>query len=176
MTQGAHILVVDDEVNIRGALVTLLEKKGHRVRGAGTGEEALEELEAAPADLVMTDLKMPGIGGMEFLRRLKAKWPETEVVVMTAYGSIDTAVEAMRYGAYDYLTKPIDRERFPIVVEKALDRHALATENKQLKSRLDTFAENSLRCFSARTRSVISNARMHTPTIRPSDTTGLEFT
>ncbi|MBP8103377.1 MAG: sigma-54-dependent Fis family transcriptional regulator [Nitrospira sp.] len=138
MTQGAHILVVDDEVNIRGALVTLLEKKGHRVRGARTGEEALEELEAAPADLVMTDLKMPGIGGMEFLRRLKEKWPETEVVVMTAYGSIDTAVEAMRGGAYDYLTKPIDRERFPIVVEKALERHALATENKQLRSRLDT--------------------------------------
>ena len=138
MTQGAHVLVVDDEVNIRGALVTLLEKKGHRVRGARTGEEALEELEAAPADLVMTDLKMPGIGGMEFLRRLKEKWPETEVVVMTAYGSIDTAVEAMRGGAYDYLTKPIDRERFPIVVEKALERHALATENKQLRSRLDT--------------------------------------
>lgn len=138
MTQGAHILVVDDEVNIRGALVTLLEKKGHHVRGAGTGEEALEELEAAPADLVMTDLKMPGIGGMEFLRRLKEKWPETEVVVMTAYGSIDTAVEAMRCGAYDYLTKPIDRERFPVVVEKALERHFLATENKLLRNRLET--------------------------------------
>lgn len=138
MTQGANILVVDDEVNIRGALVTLLEKKGHHVRGVGTGEEALEQLEAAAADLVMTDLKMPGIGGMEFLRRLKGKWPDTEVVVMTAYGSIDTAVEAMQCGAYDYLTKPIDRERFPIVVEKALERHALTSENKQLRSRLET--------------------------------------
>lgn len=137
MTQGAHILVVDDEVNIRGALVTLLEKKGHHVRGVGTGEEALEQLEAVAVDLVMTDLKMPGIGGMEFLRRLKGKWPDTEVVVMTAYGSIDTAVEAMRCGAYDYLTKPIDRERFPIVVEKALERHALTSENKQLRSRLE---------------------------------------
>lgn len=137
MTQGANILVVDDEVNIRGALVTLLEKKGHHVRGVGTGEEALEQLEAVAADLVMTDLKMPGIGGMEFLRRLKGKWPDTEVVVMTAYGSIDTAVEAMRCGAYDYLTKPIDRERFPIVVEKALERHALTSENKQLRSRLE---------------------------------------
>jgi DNA-binding NtrC family response regulator len=75
---------------------------------------------------------------MEFLRRLKDKWPDTEVVVMTAYGSIDTAVEAMRYGAYDYLTKPIDRERFPIVVGKALERHALTTENKQLRDRLET--------------------------------------
>ncbi len=108
------------------------------MRGAGTGEDALEHLEIAAADLVITDLKMPGMGGMEFLRRLKEKWPDTEVVVMTAYGSIDTAVEAMRCGAYDYLTKPIDRERFPMVVEKALERHALALENKQLRDRLET--------------------------------------
>jgi DNA-binding NtrC family response regulator len=137
MMHGANILVVDDEVNIRGALVTLLQKKGHDVRGVGTGEEALEHLAIAAAELVITDLKMPGMGGMEFLRRLKDKWPDTEVVVMTAYGSIDTAVEAMRSGAYDYLTKPIDRERFPIVVDKALERHALAHENKQLRDRLD---------------------------------------
>ena len=137
MTTG-RILVVDDEINIRGALVTLLEKKGYQVRGAGTGEDALEQLETATADLVLTDLRMPGMGGMEFLRRLKQKWPDTEVLVMTAYGSIDTAVEAMRCGAYDYLTKPIDRERFPLAVEKALERHALAIENKQLKDRLET--------------------------------------
>ena len=138
MKPPAHILVVDDEVNIRGALVTILEKKGHQVRGVATAEEGLAQLEAAPADLVITDLRMPGIGGMEFLRRLKDTWPDTEVVVMTAYGSIDTAVEAMRCGAYDYLTKPIDRERFPIVVDKALERHALTTENKQLRDRLET--------------------------------------
>jgi DNA-binding NtrC family response regulator len=137
MTTG-RILVVDDEINIRGALVTLLEKKRYQVRGAGTGEEALEQLETAAADLVLTDLKMPGMGGMEFLRRLKQKWPDTEVLVMTAYGSINTAIEAMRCGAYDYLTKPIDRERFPLAVEKALERHALAFENKQLKDRLET--------------------------------------
>ena len=138
MRASAHILVVDDEINIRGALVTMLEKKGHQVRGVATAEEGLAQLEAAPAELVITDLRMPGIGGMEFLCRLKDAWPDTEVVVMTAYGSIDTAVEAMRLGAYDYLTKPIDRERFPIVVDKALDRHALTTENKQLRDRLET--------------------------------------
>lgn len=132
------IVVVDDEINIRGALVTLLEKRGHAVRAAGTGEEALALLEAAPADLVLSDLRMPGMGGMEFLRRLKNSWPDTEVVVMTAFGSIDTAVEAMRMGAYDYLTKPIDRERFPVVLEKALERRALAFENKQLRDRLET--------------------------------------
>ncbi|MEK7237336.1 MAG: sigma-54 dependent transcriptional regulator, partial [Nitrospirota bacterium] len=138
MKPHANILVVDDEINIRGALVTMLEKKGHQVRGVATAEEGLAQLEAASAELVITDLRMPGIGGMEFLRRLKDAWPDTEVVVMTAYGSIDTAVEAMRCGAYDYLTKPIDRERFPIVVDKALERHALTTENKQLRDRLET--------------------------------------
>lgn len=138
MKPHAHILVVDDEINIRGALVTMLEKKGHQVRGVATAEEGLAQLEAVPAELVITDLRMPGLGGMEFLRRLKDRWPDSEVVVMTAYGSIDTAVEAMRCGAYDYLTKPIDRERFPIVVAKALERHALATENKQLRDRLET--------------------------------------
>jgi DNA-binding NtrC family response regulator len=138
MKPRAHILVVDDEINIRGALVTMLGKKGHQVRGVATAEEGLVQLEAAPAELVITDLRMPGIGGMEFLCRLKDTWPDTEVVVMTAYGSIDTAVEAMRLGAYDYLTKPIDRERFPIVVDKALERHALTTENKQLRDRLET--------------------------------------
>lgn len=138
MTRNAHILVVEDEVNIRSALVTMLEKLGHEVQGAGTAEEALPLLEHAKMDLVMTDLRMPGLGGMEFLRRMKEKWPETEAIVMTAFGSIGTAVEAMRLGAYDYLTKPIDRDRFHIVVEKALERHALAQENKQLRDRIET--------------------------------------
>jgi DNA-binding NtrC family response regulator len=138
MTNTPRILIVDDEVNIRNALVTLLEKKGYQAQGVGTAEGALEQLEASDIDLVITDLRMPGVGGMEFLRRLKTKRPSTEVVVITAYGSIETAVEAMRCGAYDYLTKPIDRERFPIVVEKALERHILAVENQQLRDRLET--------------------------------------
>jgi two-component system response regulator AtoC len=138
MTRIAHILVVEDEVNIRSALMTMLEKLGHQVQGTGTAEEALALLEQTTVDLVMTDLRMPGLGGMEFLRRMKGRWPETEAIVMTAFGSIDTAVEAMRLGAYDYLTKPIDRDRFHIVVEKALERHALAQENRQLRDRLET--------------------------------------
>ncbi|UVT16079.1 MAG: sigma-54-dependent Fis family transcriptional regulator [Nitrospira sp.] len=138
MTQVSQVLIVDDEVNIRNALVTMLEKKGYRVWGLGTGEEALRHLEETRMDLVITDLRMPGMGGIEFLRQLKDKWSDTEVVVMTAFGSIDTAVEAMRLGAYDYLTKPIDRERFGVVVEKALERHTLTSENKQLRDRLET--------------------------------------
>ncbi|MDF0652437.1 MAG: sigma-54 dependent transcriptional regulator [Nitrospira sp.] len=138
MTQAFQVLIVDDEVNIRNALVTMLAKKGYRVFGAGTGAEALQHLEEARVGLVITDLRMPGMGGLEFLRRLKDKGSDTEVVVMTAFGSIDTAVEAMRLGAYDYLTKPIDRERFGVVVEKALERHTLTSENKQLRDRLET--------------------------------------
>ena len=137
MKPGARILVVDDEINIRGALVTMLEKKGYEVRGVATAEEALEQLNASAVELVITDLKMPGIGGLALLQRLREQWPQTEVVVMTAYGSIDTAVEAMRGGAYDYLTKPIHRERFPVVVAKALERQALASENRQLRDRLE---------------------------------------
>ncbi|MEX5219262.1 MAG: sigma-54 dependent transcriptional regulator [Nitrospira sp.] len=138
MNSDIQILIVDDEVNIRGALITMLQKKGYGVRGAGSAEEAMESLGETAADLVITDLKMPGAGGMELVQRIKGQWPDTQVVVMTAYGSIDTAVEAMRYGAYDYLMKPLDRERFPLVVEKALERHALASENKQLRDRLET--------------------------------------
>jgi DNA-binding NtrC family response regulator len=138
VTGQSRIVVVDDELNIREALVTLLEKKQYQVRGAGSAEEAMKELEAATADLILTDLKMPGMGGMEFVRQLKERWPEIEVLVMTAFGSIETAVESMRCGAYDYITKPIDRERLAVVVDKALERHALALENKQLKDRLET--------------------------------------
>ena len=138
MSGQAHILIVEDEVNIRSALVTMLEKLGHQVQGAGTAEEALVLLEHTKADLVITDLRMPGLGGMEFLRRMKEQAPATEAIVMTAFGSIDTAVEAMRLGAYDYLPKPIDRDRFHIVVAKALERRALAQENKQLRERLET--------------------------------------
>ncbi len=140
MTRNTYILVVEDEVNIRSALVTMLEKLGHEVQGVETAEEALSLLTHAKMDLVMTDLRMPGLGGMELLRQMKEKWPETETIVLTAFGSIDTAVEAMRLGAYDYLTKPIDRDRFHIVVKKALEHHNLAQENKQLRDRLETRA------------------------------------
>jgi DNA-binding NtrC family response regulator len=138
MSDQARILVVEDEVNIRTALVALLEKRGFAASAAASGEEALARLEGEPADLVITDLKMPGLGGLELLRRVKAQFPDVEVLVTTAYGSIETAVEAMRAGAYDYLTKPIDRERFPVTVEKALERRALAAENRRLRDRLET--------------------------------------
>jgi len=138
MNPEAEILIVDDEVNIRSALVTILEKRGHRVVAVGSGEDAWAFMQRTPVDLILTDLKLPGMGGIELLRRIKAGVPETEVVVMTAYGSVETAVEAMRLGAYDYVTKPIEKDRFPVVVEKALERRRLAVENRRLRQDLQT--------------------------------------
>ena len=138
MKPQVEILVVDDEVNIRSALVTILEKRGHRVSAVGSGEEAWAILRDTPVDLILTDLKMPGMGGIELLRKVKEDYPDTEVVVMTAYGSVETAVEAMRLGAYDYVTKPIEKDRFPVVVEKALERRRLAVENRRLREDLQT--------------------------------------
>jgi DNA-binding NtrC family response regulator len=138
MKPEVEILIVDDEVNIRSALVTILEKRGHHVLAVGTGEDAWAILQEKPVDLVLTDLKMPGLGGIELLRRVKDGFPETEVVVMTAYGSVETAVEAMRLGAYDYVTKPIEKDRFPVVVEKALERRWLAVDNRRLRQDLQT--------------------------------------
>lgn len=138
MKDTADVLVVEDEANIRSALMTMVERRGHKVRGARTGEEALTLLDGESATLLITDLKLPGMGGVELLRRVKDRWPETEAILLTAYGSIETAVEAMRLGAYDYLTKPIDRDRFLLLIEKALERHGLAMENKHLRDRLET--------------------------------------
>ncbi|TRZ98798.1 MAG: sigma-54-dependent Fis family transcriptional regulator [Nitrospiraceae bacterium] len=138
MKPEAEILIVDDEVNIRSALVTILEKRGHPVVAVGSGEEAWAFMQHTPVDLLLTDIKLPGMGGIELLRRVKDGVPETEVVVMTAYGSVETAVEAMRLGAYDYVTKPIEKDRFPVVVEKALERRRLAVENRRLRQDLQT--------------------------------------
>jgi DNA-binding NtrC family response regulator len=140
MTPEVEILIVDDEVNIRSAMLTILEKRGHRVRAVGSGEEAWAFLSQTPVELIITDLKMPGLSGLELLRKVKAGHPDTEVVVMTAYGSVETAVEAMKLGAYDYVTKPIEKERLPVVAEKALEKRRLAVENRRLKEDIQTKA------------------------------------
>ncbi|MGD9852943.1 MAG: sigma-54-dependent transcriptional regulator [Nitrospirales bacterium] len=137
MRQEIHVLIVDDEVNIRNALVTILEKAGYRAQGAESAESALALMTESPSDLLITDVRMPGIGGIALVEQVKSRWPATEIIVITAYGSIETAVEAMRLGAYDFLTKPIDRDRFSIVVKKALDRQRLAAENQDLRHQLE---------------------------------------
>ena len=128
-----RILVVDDEANIRNALAKLLSKLGHKVESAGSAQEALQLLQPGRYRVVLTDLKMPGVDGLSLLRQIKVADNSVEVIVMTAYGTVDTAVAAMREGAYDYIEKPINQERLPILIDRVLERQALAEDNYRLR-------------------------------------------
>jgi len=131
-----RILVVDDEPNARTALAELLRDEGYSVETAADGFKALPKLEDFGPDLVLTDLKMPGMDGIELMRKTRELDPEALVVVMTAFGAVDTAVAAMRAGAADYLTKPLNIDELGIVLERALERRALKREATQLRDRI----------------------------------------
>src|SRR6478609_1700567 len=105
--QRERILIVDDEANARTALAELLRDEGYTVETAADGFKALPKLEEFAPDVVLTDLKMPGLDGIDLMRRAHADDPDRVVVLMTAYGAVETAVSAMRLGAADYLTKPV---------------------------------------------------------------------
>jgi len=114
------ILVVDDEVNVRRVLGAMLEQAGYRTARASSGEEALQLVRSQDPDLVLTDLKMSGMDGLDLLRHLRADFPEIPVVLLTAHGTVETAVEAMKRGAHDFLTKPFDKQRVLEIMGKAL--------------------------------------------------------
>ena len=114
------ILVVDDEVNVRRVLGAMLEQAGYRTARASSGEEALQLVRSQDPDLVLTDLKMSGMDGLDLLRHLRADFPEIPVVLLTAHGTVETAVEAMKRGAHDFLTKPFDKKRVLEILGKAL--------------------------------------------------------
>ncbi|NOX97637.1 MAG: sigma-54-dependent Fis family transcriptional regulator [Nitrospirae bacterium] len=131
------ILVVDDEINIARGICEALGKEGYRTLSTSNGLKALEEVREDFFHLIIADVKMPGMSGLEFLRQVKRECPETMVVILTAYGTIETAVEAMREGAYDYLSKPIDIKRLRALVEKALEKQRLILENQILRQKLE---------------------------------------
>jgi len=120
MRESARILVVDDEPNIGQVLSAVLRKDGHEVEVSRDGEEALVLLEKTPVDLLITDVIMNNVSGVELLQRVQAASPQTPVVMMTAYGTIKSAVDAIKLGAFDYLAKPFDMEQIKSVVRKAL--------------------------------------------------------
>jgi len=130
----ASILIVDDQPNFRFSLSVTLRREGHEVMEADDGRQAVRLLEKEPADIVITDLKMPGMDGLALLREVKKIDSAAEVVVMTAFGSVDTAVEAMRYGACDYITKPFQPEELVIVVDRTLDRLGLRKRVRDLET------------------------------------------
>ncbi len=133
-----RILIVDDEPDMLQLLKRSLEPDLKcRVLTAGSGREALELLSADGADLVLADIKMPGMDGLTLLARIRERRPELTVLMMTAYGSIDTAVEAMKQGAYDFITKPFDHDALVVRLEKALERSSLLKENRRLKKECD---------------------------------------
>jgi DNA-binding NtrC family response regulator len=135
MSKGS-ILIVDDEANARNALAELLREEGYAVETAADGFKALGKLEESLPDLVLTDLKMPGMGGVELLEKVKGLDEEIVVVVMTAFGAVETAVNAMKKGAANYLTKPLNLTELVIVLDREMDRRRLRQEAGSLRARL----------------------------------------
>ncbi len=128
-----RILVVDDELSMREFLGILLEREGYLVDAADSAAAALTLLESAGYDLVVSDVKMPGLSGLELLARIKENSPDTAVIMATAFSTAEQAVEAMKLGAYDYIAKPFNVEEIKIIVRNALDKRSLARENLRLK-------------------------------------------
>ncbi|MET0514385.1 MAG: sigma-54 dependent transcriptional regulator [Nitrospiraceae bacterium] len=127
------ILVVDDEQSMRDVLSIMLKRAGYSVTTASDGEEAVGHIHKEIFDLVITDLRMPKMGGLDVLKTVKACSPETVVLVITAFASAESAVEAMKHGAYDYLTKPFQVDEVQLIIRNALERRRLSTENMLLK-------------------------------------------
>ena len=134
---GKRILVVDDEENLRRVTQLKLQQVGYEAMTASDGAQALEVLSKHPQDLVLTDLKMPGMSGIELLQKIKEEYLEVVVIVVTAYGTIESAVEAMRLGAYDYIIKPVNADALKLIVSRALEHHRLQEEVKNLRSAID---------------------------------------
>jgi two-component system, NtrC family, response regulator AtoC len=126
--QGSSVLVVDDDVAVGTVLVALLEQAGISAQHAGTGEAAMRALARRPHDLVITDVRMPGMDGMQLLAGVVGRWPEIPVIVLTAHGTIPLAVDAIRAGAADFLLKPFDRDEIIFVVQKRLQAARSAAE------------------------------------------------
>jgi two-component system response regulator HydG len=136
MDNKMHILVVDDEMIIRESFSHWFEKSGHYVETAASGAEALEKLEKIAFDVLFVDIKMPGMSGITLLEKIKAMFPETIVVIITAFGTIETAVEAMKLGAADYLLKPFKPDQLTLVMEKLAQQKRLTSEYHYLKGHL----------------------------------------
>ncbi len=133
----ARILVVDDEESNLKVLTRLLAKAGYGVATASSGPEALDALRADQPELMLTDLKMPGMDGLELLRAARTVAPATEVILMTAYGTVEIAVEAMREGAYDFITKPLNKHDVLKSIRKAEEKARLLAENRRLREQVE---------------------------------------
>jgi two-component system NtrC family response regulator len=130
------ILVIDDDLSFRRVLEYNLQQEGYEVLTAASGEAGLALLGEETPSLVITDMKMPGMDGFQVLKEVKRRLPGAIVIIVTAFGAVEVAVEAMKYGAYDFITKPFNRDQFKLVVSKAMQLTNLTEENRQLRNEL----------------------------------------
>jgi len=135
------ILIIDDEKSIRKTLSEILSFEGYKITEAGDGEEGLARFSEKPFDLVLCDIKMPKIDGIEFLERAKAINPDIPIIMISGHGNIDTAVEAVKKGAFDYISKPPDLNRLLITLRNATEKQSLVTETKTLKRKVSKMQE-----------------------------------
>ena len=133
----SKILVIDDDESLRRVTQVQLEQAGYTVIVAADGREGLDLLRRSPYDLVITDYKMPGLSGLDVLKKVRAEYPETLVVIITAFGTVENAVGAMKIGAYDYITKPVDADELTFLAKRALEHKALREEVRVLREILD---------------------------------------
>ena len=164
MSDRPVILIVDDEKNTREGLARALRDE-YAVAQAENGQRALEWLEMHSADVVLSDLRMPGMDGMTLLSRLLGRDPRPVLILLTAYGSIETAVEAMKRGAYDFLTKPVNLDRLELLLKRALAERRLGAENQRLKAQLDSkYGFEKILGTSAAMQEVFDTIRQVAPT------------
>ena len=153
------ILIIDDESSQRLILSGYLKGKGYNVLEAESGDEGIKLAKKNSVDIVLTDFKMPDITGLDVLREIKKFNPETGVVLITAFGTIEDAVKAMKEGAYDYLTKPIELDELDFLVKRMLERRQLISENKLLKEQLsDKYKMTGIIASSKKMEEVLSVA------------------
>ena len=156
----SRVLVVDDDRSAVESLRQIFDREGFDPLCAASGEEAMEILRAEDVSVVLADLRMPGMDGMDLLRAVKALRPDTEVVIMTAFGTIERAVEAMREGAYDFVTKPLKRPLVVRSVTRASEKAALKAENVALRAELEAVSsEKTIIGTSAAIRKVLEDRK-----------------
>src|SRR5512141_1154653 len=135
---ASKLLIADDERHIAEGLQMLLQEDGYEAETATDGEEAWQKVQEGDFGLVLADLKMPGIDGLELFARMREMGIDSEIIFITGKGTVDDAVEAMRQGAYDYLTKPLDLERLKALIPRALEKYQVRTANRHLQKRIES--------------------------------------
>jgi DNA-binding NtrC family response regulator len=162
----AKVLIAEDDLNTLQGLITIVSREGHEVLSAPDGQEAFAMMvEHGDVEVLLTDLKMPGLSGLELSIKVKESFPETQIIVMTAFGTVDTAVEAMKGGVYDYLTKPVDIEELLVVLDKALRQRALRLENLELRGIIsEKFAFENIVAISGVMKNIFRKIRKVAPT------------